>query len=184
MGYALAEAAVQAGHQVLLISGPTHLPVPQDPEVFSVKTAAEMYDAVAAHIGDMDAAIFSAAVADYTPAQVQEQKIKKTGDRLFLELIKTKDILGSVRKEMNFQGLLVGFAAETEHLLENARKKLQSKKCNLIVANDVSRSDIGFDTSNNEAWFVTSEHEEFFPRNTKQNLAVALIHKLEKLHAF
>lgn len=180
MGYALAEAAAQAGHHALLISGPTSLDVPEGVDFLSVETAAEMHAAVANHLRKMDAAIFAAAVADYTPASPAQQKIKKADATLSLELVKTKDILGAARHEIGFTGILVGFAAETENLLANAQRKLKAKHCDLIVANDVSRSDIGFDSSNNEVTLVFPDHTEFFPRNLKQKLACHLVHWLEE----
>lgn len=116
MGYALAGAFAHEGHSVLLISGPTHLDVPAGVDFIPVETAAEMLAAVSRYIGKMDAAVFAAAVADYTPATVEPQKIKKSGETLTLEFVRTVDILGSARKSMGFTGTLVGFAAETENL--------------------------------------------------------------------
>ncbi|MBG7607737.1 MAG: phosphopantothenoylcysteine decarboxylase, partial [Verrucomicrobia bacterium] len=154
MGYAIAAAAAHAGHQVLLISGPTSLDVPEGIDFLPVESAEEMYQAVANYLPRMEAAVFAAAVADYTPAVSAKQKIKKSGETLSLDLVKTKDILGSARDEMAFTGFLVGFAAETENVESNARIKLEKKGCDLVVANDVSRSDIGFDSHENEALLV------------------------------
>ncbi|MEP2775228.1 MAG: phosphopantothenoylcysteine decarboxylase [Luteolibacter sp.] len=175
MGYAIAGAAVHEGHRVLLISGPTSIDVPDGVDFLPVETAAEMYEAVSNHIGRMDAAVFAAAVADYTPAEVAGEKIKKTGDTLILELVKTRDILGSARGAMDFKGFLVGFAAETEKLEENARAKLQRKGCDLVVANDVSRPDIGFDSEDNEALLVFPDRTEPFPKASKYELAMHLV---------
>lgn len=175
MGYAIADAAAHAGHRVLLISGPTSLDVPAGVDFIPVETAQEMFEAVAAHLPRMNAAVFAAAVADYTPAVPAAQKIKKSGDRLSLELIKTKDILGSARGELGFTGFLVGFAAETENMEENARLKLAAKGCDLIVANDVSRADIGFDSHENEAILVFPEHTEPFPKAPKHDLAIRIV---------
>ena len=179
MGYAIAGAAAHEGHRVLLISGPTSLDVPDGIDFLPVETAAEMYDAVANHIGRMDVAIFAAAVADYSPAEVSAEKIKKSGDTLTLELLKTKDILGSARSQMGFQGYLVGFAAETQNLEANARDKLVRKGCDLVVANDVSRSDIGFDSAENEALLVFPDRTEAFAKASKQDLAMHLVHLVE-----
>ena len=175
MGYAIADAAVHAGHQVLLVSGPTSLDVPAGVDFIPVESAAEMYEVVARYLPKMGAAFFAAAVADYTPAKVSDQKIKKDGDCLSLELVKTRDILGSARKVMGFEGFLVGFAAETEHLEANARVKLEKKGCDLIVANDVSRSDIGFDSSENEALLVFKDRIESFDKAPKHDLAMHLV---------
>lgn len=178
MGYAIAHAAAHAGHQVLLVSGPTALDVPDGIDFIPVETAAEMYDVVARYLPKMDAAIFAAAVADYTPADPAGEKIKKEGEKLSLELVKTKDILGSAREGIGFSGFLVGFAAETENLEANARHKLEMKGCDLIVANDVSRTDIGFDSDENEALLVFHDRSELFAKASKDDLAMYLISML------
>jgi phosphopantothenoylcysteine decarboxylase/phosphopantothenate--cysteine ligase len=178
MGYAIADAAVHAGHQVLLVSGPTNLDVPAGVDFIPVESAAQMHEVVARYLPKMEAAIFAAAVADYTPAKVADQKIKKDGDTFSLELVKTKDILGSARKEMGFGGFLVGFAAETENLEINARKKLERKNCDLIVANDVSRTDIGFDSDENEVLLVFKDRTEVFDKAPKHDLAMYLVSML------
>jgi phosphopantothenoylcysteine synthetase/decarboxylase len=178
MGYAIADAAVHAGHQVLLVSGPTSLDVPAGVDFIPVESAAEMYEVVARYLPKMSAAFFTAAVADFTPAGFSSQKIKKSGEKMILELIKTRDILGSARQMMGFGGFLVGFAAETENLEANARMKLESKGCDLIVANDVSRSDIGFDSEENEAFLVFKDRTELFKKAPKHDLAMHLVSML------
>ena len=178
MGYEIAHAAAHAGHQVLLVSGPTSLDVPDGIDFIPVESAAEMYDVVERYLPKMDAAIFAAAVADYTPAAPSDQKIKKSGETLSLELVKTKDILGSARSPIGFTGFLVGFAAETENLEANARLKLEKKGCDLIVANDVSRTDIGFDSHDNEALLVFPDHTEPFPKASKHDLAIRIVSML------
>lgn len=175
MGYALADACAHNGYEVLLISGPTQLEVPINCDYIAVESAQEMYNAVEQNIAVCDVAIFSAAVADYTYKNPAPQKIKKKQDTLVLELEKTKDILGSVRDLFNFSGLLIGFAAETENILENARKKLESKGCDLIVANDISRLDSGFNVDDNQAYLVTSQGEQALPLLSKKALALAII---------
>src|SRR6478609_3179082 len=167
MGYALAGAFVHEGHSVLLISGPTHLDVPDNVDFIPVETAAEMHDVVSKHIGRMDIAVFAAAVADYTPATVEARKIKKSGDAFTLELVRTADILGSARLQFGFTGTLVGFAAETENLEANAREKLLSKQCDLVIANDVSQPGIGFDSDHNQVLFVYPDHTEALPFASK-----------------
>lgn len=181
MGYALAAAAAKRGHEVLLISGPTSLDLPPGVDYLPIESAADMYQAVESQIGRQDIAIFAAAVADYTPAQVADQKIKKTGEQLTLTLEKTKDILGSAREVMNFSGTLVGFAAETENVEENARGKCQRKSCNLVIANDVSRRDIGFDSQENEVMLVYPDRTESLPKDRKDHLAYHLIEIIESL---
>lgn len=178
MGYAIADAAVHAGHQVLLVSGPTDLDVPAGVDFIPVESASEMYEVVARYLPKMGAAFFAAAVADYTPSQVSPEKIKKTDDKMVLELMKTRDILGSARSVMGFRGFLVGFAAETENLEMHARHKLQKKGCDLIVANDVSRNDIGFDSEENEALLVFENRTESFEKAPKHDLAMYLISML------
>jgi phosphopantothenoylcysteine synthetase/decarboxylase len=178
MGYAIAHAAVHARHQVMLVSGPTSLDVPDGVDFIPVESAAEMYDVVESYLPKMDAAFFAAAVADYTPAKLAGQKIKKAGDALTLELVKTKDILGTARNMMGFTGFLVGFAAETENLEANARLKLERKGCDLVVANDVSRNDIGFDSNENEALLVFPDHTEPFEKASKDVLAMYLVSML------
>ncbi|MFT4177597.1 MAG: phosphopantothenoylcysteine decarboxylase [Luteolibacter sp.] len=182
MGYAIAEAFVKAGHSVLLISGPTSLDVPERADFLPVESAAEMHDAVKAHIGRMDIAIFVAAVADYTPARVEPHKIKKSGDTLTLELVRTPDILGSARDAFSFRGTLVGFAAETENLEANAREKLTYKGCDLIVANDVSQAGIGFDSENNRILLVYPDRTVALPTDTKHHLAHHLVDAILELH--
>lgn len=180
MGYAIADVAAHAGHCVLLISGPTSLDVPAGVDFIPVETAAEMAAAVTAYLPRMDGAVFAAAVADYSPAATTIQKIKKSGDTLFLELVKTKDILGSARGEIGFTGFLVGFAAETENMEANARHKLTAKGCDLIVANDVSRSDIGFDSHENEALLIFPDRTEPFLKAPKYDLAIRIVSILEE----
>lgn len=183
MGYALAEAAQRRGHRVILISGPTVIDVPDGIDFIPVESAADMRQAVEHWIGKCEIAIFAAAVADYQPARIAEQKIKKTGDTLSLELVRTPDILGAARSDFAFQGTLVGFAAETENLLGNARGKLERKNCDLIVANDVSRTDIGFDSSENEITLVYPDRAVPLPKGSKEHLGHELIELLETLHA-
>lgn len=182
MGYSLAAAFAHEGHSVLLISGPTALEVPDHIDFIPVETAAEMHEAVSHCIGRMDLAIFAAAVADYRPAAFMDHKIKKSSESLTLELVRTEDILGSVRDPLGFRGTLVGFAAETENLESNAREKLSRKKCDLIIANDVSKPGIGFDSDQNEVLLVYQNHTEAVPVATKHDLAHQLVRAIIELH--
>lgn len=136
MGYAIAEAALDAGHDVILISGPVNLVPPRDAKFISVSTSDEMFDAVHQHADSSDICVLCAAVADYKPAQVSPVKIKKCGAQVSLELVPTRDILQSLGLQEDRKFLLVGFAAETDHLEANAAKKLREKNCDIIVAND------------------------------------------------
>lgn len=182
MGYSLAAAFAHEGHSVLLISGPTALEVPDHIDFIPVETAAEMHEAVSRCIGRMDLAIFAAAVADYRPATFMDHKIKKSSESLTLELVRTQDILGSVRDPLGFKGTLVGFAAETENLESNAREKLSRKQCDLIIANDVSKPGIGFDSDQNEVLLVYQSHTEAVPAATKHDLAHQLVQVITELH--
>lgn len=175
MGYALAGAARHEGHDVLLISGPTTLDVPPGVDFIQVETAQQMYDAVRDMLPGVDVAILCAAVADYRPVAVSEQKIKKSADRVVLELEKTPDILGSMRSVFGFEGKLIGFAAETQDVEAYARGKLERKQCDMIVANDVSRADIGFDSRENEVLLVYPDHTIALEKDTKERIALRII---------
>lgn len=180
MGYALAEAARDRGHEVVLVSGPVALPAPQGVERISVETARQMFDVVQQQIVRCDVAIFSAAVADYRPTQVRSQKIKKDGDALVLKLEKTEDILGHAREAFGFTGFLVGFAAETENLVPHAQAKLHRKGCDLIIANDVSQSGIGFDADENAVSLCWADGRvETWERQSKEVLAAKLLPPIE-----
>lgn len=182
MGYELAAAFAREGHQVLLVSGPTALDVPDGVDFLPVETAAEMHAAVGRHIGRMELAVFAAAVADYRPAAVAPEKIKKEADTLTLELVRTPDILGSARGGFGFAGTLVGFAAETGALEARARDKLNRKGCDLVIANDVSQAGIGFDSDHNEVLLVHPGHSEALPLATKHELAHQLVQAILAVH--
>jgi phosphopantothenoylcysteine decarboxylase/phosphopantothenate--cysteine ligase len=174
MGYALAEAAVAAGHALTLISGRVNLPPPANARFISIVTSDEMYAAVHENIAGIDVLVMCAAVADYKPAKFSPHKIKKSGEPLLLELVPTRDILGSLPRERNF--LVVGFAAETNDLENSARKKLHQKHLDLIVANDVSRPDIGMETADNEVTILFRSGEtRKIARTSKKNIAHELI---------
>src|SRR5262245_59914535 len=147
MGYAIAQAALDFGHDVILISGPVNLEPPRNAKFISVSTSDEMFEAVHRHADESDVCILCAAVADYKPAQISPVKIKKRADGISIELVPTRDILQSLGRRHNRKFLLVGFAAETDHLEGNATKKLREKNCDIIVANDAR---IGMETDENE----------------------------------
>ena len=180
MGYALADAGARQGHRVTLISGPTNLDVPTNVDYVPVETARQMFEATRAHLGRADAAIFSAAVADYRPDSLAGKKIKKSAERLTVELVRNPDILGSARREFGFGGVLVGFAAETEDLEKNARRKLRAKGCDLVVANLVTRPGIGFDSDHNEVLLVYPDRSEALPVETKVHLARLIVRAVEE----
>ncbi len=173
MGYALAEAARDRGADVTLVSGPVKLLAPAGITVIPVVTAEEMYQATLACYGEMDIVIGAAAVADYRPDQTASQKIKKQGaakDGIQLNLVANPDILQALGAAKKHQ-YLVGFAAETENLLENAEKKLIAKKADMIIANDVSQPGVGFEVDNNAVTLVTKDGHYVLPQMTKQALA-------------
>lgn len=179
MGFALAEAALAAGHEVTLIAGPVKLPTPAGVRRIDVTSAAEMYAAVASNLGANDLAILCAAVADFTPAHPASQKIKKSGaDTMSIELVRTRDILGSMREPLGFTGTLVGFAAETENLNANATDKLVRKGCDFLVANDVSIPNSGFESDNNSVTLLSRSGEVFSATGTKRELAIRIIEEI------
>jgi len=181
MGYALAGAARHEGHEVLLISGPTALDVPPGVDFIQVESAQQMYDVVRDMSGGADVAILCAAVADYRPVSCASQKIKKSADRLVLELERTPDILGSMRSVFGFKGKLIGFAAETQNVTDYARGKLLRKQCDMVVANDVSQPGIGFDARENEVTLVFADHEERLERDSKEHIAMRIIEQATRL---
>ncbi len=179
MGYALAEAAVDAGAQVTLISGPVNLPAPPRCKRIMVQSAEDMLDASLQTIDQCDIFIASAAVADYRPVSVAEHKMKKGNEEIMeLHLIKNPDIVASVAAQQN-KPFTVGFAAETRDVISYAQGKLERKKLDLIIANDVSRSDIGFNSDDNAVTVVSHEGETQLPLSSKRQLA----HKLIKIIA-
>jgi len=186
MGYAVAGEAARRGADVILVTGPTTLDAPRVHEVVHVRSAAEMHQAVMARAGAVDVAIMAAAVADYTPAQRNPQKVPKGGESLTLVLVKTPDILGDLgyRRLASGKGpLLVGFAAETENVVTKAVEKRERKHADLIVANDVSRTDAGFDVENNAVTIVGSEGAETLPLQTKARVAAEILDRVEKVLA-
>ena len=176
MGYSLAQSAIDYGAKVTLISGPVNLEPPSNCNFISIKTADEMFEAVMHHINDKDVYIGTAAVSDYKPAKMQNNKIKKDGSNssITLELEENKDILKSV-SALKHRPFVVGFAAETNDVIENAEKKLSSKDLDLIVANDVSKKEIGFDSEENEVTLVTSADNYLIERQSKKKVSNKII---------
>jgi phosphopantothenoylcysteine decarboxylase / phosphopantothenate---cysteine ligase len=169
MGYALVESAIRMGAKVILVTGPTSLHPPAGAEVIPVQTADEMHRAVLAKLPDATVVIKAAAVADYAPRLVSAQKMKRKGP-MTLDLEPTADIAAEIGKRRQGQ-LLIGFAAETENALENARKKLQSKALDAIVLNDVSKPGIGFDSDRNAVTIVTQDSMRDIPEASKPEIA-------------
>ena len=176
MGYAIAEGALAAGHDVTLISGPVNLEAPQNTKLISVSTSDEMFEAVHRHANQCDICVLCAAVADYKPANVSSTKIKKPGVKFSLELIPTRDILDSLGQRQDRQFVLVGFAAETDHVEENAAKKLRAKNCDIMVANDVGAADSGMESDVNEVTILFRDREKKkISRALKKNIARELV---------
>lgn len=171
MGYALAEAAVARGARVLLVSGPVHIPLPDGVELIPVRTAQEMRDAIISRLEESTIIIKSAAVADYRVANVATTKIKKTAARISLDLDPTPDILAEVGS-LKGDRLLIGFAAETNDMVAEARRKMQTKKADMIVGNFVNVAGTGFESDLNEVTLVMSTGETIpLPRGAKRDIA-------------
>ncbi len=179
MGYAIAEAALRRGARVLLVSGPTAIAAPDATEVTRVQTAEEMQAAVLKLLPQSTVVIMTAAVADFRPKAVAEQKIKRKGE-MTLELEPTAEILAEVARRKTFQ-VVVGFAAETENVLENARQKLAAKSLDAIVVNDVSREGIGFDSDRNAVTIISQSEVVEVPETSKWVVAQRVLDQVVKL---
>jgi phosphopantothenoylcysteine decarboxylase/phosphopantothenate--cysteine ligase len=177
MGYALAEAAINAGHEVILISGPVSLTPPQSVKLLMIESATEMSRKIRIFAKQVDIIIMAAAVADYRPVSPSIKKIKKTKAPLTLQLERTEDILATLGNSRNGDSrLIVGFAAETENILSNAHAKLKRKNLDWIIANDVSRSDAGFASNSNEVTMISKDGRKItIPLMDKKSLARKII---------
>lgn len=181
MGYAIAEEAAKAGAKVILISGPVQLTAPSGVEVIDVESAKEMYDAAMKHFDQADVIVKAAAVADYRPKIVYDQKMKKKQGDLSLQLERTNDILFELGQRKTTQ-LLVGFAAETEHVEENAQKKLKKKNADMIVANNITQSGAGFGSDTNIVTIYKRDGtKESLPTMSKQQVAQKLLSEISLL---
>ncbi len=180
MGYALAQAAVAAGATTVLVSGPVQLEPPERVKTITVESAAEMLNATLNEVGGADIFIAAAAVADYRPASIAEQKIKKNDDDMFLQLIKNPDIVATVAA-LPKRPLTVGFAAETENLEHHATLKLHKKNLDLVIANDVSDTEIGFNSDDNRVLLVQPSSSKALPTMNKHLLANKLIEHIASL---
>lgn len=183
MGYAVAMEAKRRGARVILIYGPTALAPPPVDEAVGVRTARDMMDAVTGFIGEADVLVMAAAVCDYRPAGYSENKIKKGAGGLTLELVENPDILTEACK-VKRPCVVVGFAAESGNLLENARVKLQKKHLDLIVANDITIPGLGFGSDYNAVAILDCDgNVENIDRTTKEEIAVRIIDRIESLLA-
>jgi phosphopantothenoylcysteine decarboxylase/phosphopantothenate--cysteine ligase len=186
MGYAVAAEAGRRGARVVLVSGPTRLDPPATAEVVRVRSAAQMRDAVQRVAADADIVVMAAAVADYTPEGGQiGGKIEKTADSSALELtlVPTADILAELgrRRAGGSRPVLIGFAAQSGNPVERGRQKLRAKNVDMIVANDISRPDAGFDVATNAATLITAAGDEDFPLGPKTELAARILDRAEKM---
>lgn len=185
-GFALAEAAVEAGASVTLIAGPTHLATPDRVKRIDIVSTEEMFNAVLAEVKNSDIYIGVAAVADYRPINPPKQKIKKSESSnatLSIELIENPDIIATVA-QLDPKPFTVGFAAETNNLIENAKAKLINKGLDMIIANDVADSSIGFNSDENSTTVIWDDQQQVIPQMSKQNVArkvIELISAQEKI---
>ena len=183
MGFALAEAALKRGAEVTVVTGVTSVPPPVGARVVQALSAEEMLKAVASEAGKASVFIGAAAIADYRPAQKAEQKIKKTNKSITLALERTPDVLAQVSASRANGMLVVGFAAETENVVDNAQQKLRSKNLDAIVANDVTRTDSGFDSSTNAITIVTKDKTDELPLMSKTAAANRILDVIVRLRS-
>jgi phosphopantothenoylcysteine decarboxylase/phosphopantothenate--cysteine ligase len=179
MGYALAEAGLRRGARVLLVSGPTAVVPPSGAELTRVDTAEQMRDAVLRLLPEATIVIKTAAVSDYRASKLAEQKIKRSG-AMSLQLEPTVDILAEISRAKTTQ-IIIGFAAETQNVLENARKKLSSKSLDAIVVNDVSREGVGFDSDRNAVTIITQGEVVEVPETSKWEVAQQVLDVVGRL---
>ena len=174
MGSALAEACIEAGAQVTLVAGNVSVELNQKAEIISATTAEKMHQSVMKNINGQDIFIACAAVSDYSIKNPENHKIKKSNQTLTIELTPTKDILKEVCK-LDKKPICIGFAAETQNLLENAQNKLNNKDCDAIILNDVSNADLGFKSDKNEVIFIDQKSNIKLAKNSKQKLGRKII---------
>jgi phosphopantothenoylcysteine decarboxylase / phosphopantothenate---cysteine ligase len=180
MGYAIAEAALAKKHQVTLISGPAAIAPPRGTEFIATTTADELYRAVHRSLRRCDVFVMCAAVSDYKPSTISQRKLKKRRTAFVLKLIPTRDILASLPKRRRY--LAIGFAAETHDLKINAQKKLRAKNCDAIVANDVSGSETGMESDENEVTIFFRDGEiQKISRASKKKIARELVKIFSKM---
>ena len=178
MGYAIARHCMLRGADVTLVSGPTNLDPPPFVTVIPVISAKEMFDAVTSHAKEQDIIIKSAAVADYRPATVASEKMKKSDNALALDLEKTEDILKYLGEHKKGSQFLCGFSMETENMLDNSRAKLAKKNLDMIVANNLKQTGAGFGTDTNIVTLITKNDEQELPILTKDEVAKAIVDKI------
>ena len=175
MGYAIAKMAMLRGADVTLVTGKTAIEPPMFVDVLPIVSAQHMYDAVISRSDEQDIIIKSAAVADYTPANVSDQKVKKKDGDMAIELVRTKDILKTLGENKKEGQFLCGFSMETQNMLENSRAKLEKKKIDMIAANNLKEQGAGFNTDTNVITLITKDEEKQLPKMTKEEVADALL---------
>ena len=175
MGYAIAKMAMLRGADVTLVTGKTAIEPPMFVDVVPIVSAQDMYDAVISRSDEQDIIIKSAAVADYTPANVSDQKVKKKDGDMAIELVRTKDILKTLGENKKEGQFLCGFSMETQNMLENSRAKLEKKKIDMIAANNLKEQGAGFNTDTNVITLITKDEEKQLPKMTKEEVADALL---------
>ena len=181
MGYAVARVAAYRGADVTLVSGETNLPCPAFVERVDVVSARDMFEAVTARAEEMDLIIKAAAVADYRPAVVSDEKVKKSDGELSIRLERTDDILGYLGQHKKAGQILCGFSMETQNMLENSRAKLVKKNLDLIVANNLKQEGAGFGTDTNVVTLITKDSTEELPKMSKEEVAARLLDRLMAL---
>ncbi|MDE6659914.1 MAG: bifunctional phosphopantothenoylcysteine decarboxylase/phosphopantothenate--cysteine ligase CoaBC [Eubacterium sp.] len=182
MGYAIAEIAAKRGAKVTLISGPTNLEPPMFVDVINIESAEDMYNAVMLKMDDCDILIKAAAVADYTIPNISDEKIKKHDDDLSLNLARTKDILKAAGMHKKDNQVICGFSMETSNLVENSKKKLNSKNCDLIIANNLKDEGAGFGTDTNKITMITKDEVNSLDLLSKKQVAVKVLNQTMKLY--
>lgn len=180
MGYAIARIAMQRGAEVTLVTGPTHLETPPFVRAIPVTSAQDMFEAVASNAKEQDIIIKSAAVADYTPVSVANEKIKKMDGDSQISLKRTTDILKYLGENRTKEQFLCGFSMETENMLENSKKKLAKKNLDMVVANNLKVEGAGFGVDTNVVTLITKEDVKELPRMTKEEVAIAILDTIRK----
>ena len=181
MGYAIAQAASERGAEVVLVSGEVSIKPPIFAECINVKSAEEMFNAVAENLSDSDVVIMAAAVADYTPDSYSDNKIKKSDGDMSISLKRTKDILKYAGEHKADGQIICGFSMETENLVENSRQKLEKKNCDMIAANSIKQSGAGFKTDTNVITLITEDNIKELPLMSKYDAANNILDELMKL---
>lgn len=181
MGYAVAEIAAKRGAEVTLISGPVHIKPPMFVHVVKVQSANDMYHAVMNHLDSCDILVKAAAVADYTVPDVSSEKLKKSDDDMSLQLVRTKDILKAAGEKKKANQVICGFSMETNHLIENSKKKLASKNCDMIIANNLKNEGAGFGVDTNKITMITEQDVNSLDVLTKKQAAYQILDKAVSL---